>query len=858
MGKQLTGFIGLAAVMVLAIVVTLGVSTFTSTTSVQAKMAEGASSEITPVGDIFSPLVAASSVTGSRSDVTGGGTYVASDTLSSHMSNTDPGAAAKYTIEFQTSDFCANQADCDSKSMGDVSSSAGGALPNGTGQITLDWDDAFGIPATIATSHVTMTASVVSGSGSTAASADVAVNPTDVTITFIGVENDEPRMVITVPDMDPAENTGGNGIGNGSNVSIIIAQAAGITNPTEGQTPTLKISTTSDTTNFSGTNSSFTTVPRLVELSGKDGSRGDTITATAKGFKNSTTATFWRDADGDGNRDAGELDLCSAEVASDDTASCSFTITVPPFDVGTAGSGGSCTYGSVSDCNFINAIDGRDNTKTTTATADITSSRFEVEGKITAIPDSGSPGDNIVVQLEDFAASDNIASMYIAGTAITTLSDGSTLLTTKETDSSGNLTVTVTIPDGVAPGKQALKVTTDAAQTQRDTVTIGGASVTATPSGSVKPNQRITLIGSGFTTGGSATINTSGDGSSISIGGADLASAKINDGSSVAIDNGGSWSTSVDLPVIPATTAGGTVELKVKDSSGRLGTTTLTFPARTLTISPTEGRVGTQVSVVGANFPAKNDEGESVTVTVTYDAGTNKTNSTTVVPDASGNFTASVQVPTSAAIPSDNTVKASFDDASSTAITVYTTDTHSVPSATIALSKSTGPAGTTVSITASGFKRFSPVSEVLAGTTDVTPAPKPATDANGQATFDITIPGLDVGSQTVKVTAASTAASAAFTVSADSTVTGVETAVATAVEPLGDSLVRVFNFNNVTKSWSFYDPRPEFADANTISAMTAGDIYWINVSAAQEGVALNSKARDLTCSDGDCWNQLVW
>jgi hypothetical protein len=262
--------------------------------------------------------------------------------------------------------------------------------------------------------------------------------------------------------------------------------------------------------------------------------------------------------------------------------------------------------------------------------------------------------------------------------------------------------------------------------------------------------------------------------------------------------------------------------------------------------------------VVGANFPAKNDEGESVTVTVQYDAGTNKTNSTTVVPDASGNFSASVQVPTNASIPSDNTVKASFDDASSTAITVYTTSTHSVPSATIALSKDSGPAGTSVSITASGFKRYSPVTEVLAGTTDVTPSPKPSTDANGAATFDILIPGLDVGAQTIKVTAASTAASAAFTVGADSTVTGVETAVATAVEPLGDSLVRVFNFNNVTKTWSFYDPRPEFADANTISELTDGDIYWINVSAAQTDVTLNAKARNLTCADGDCWNQLVW
>ena len=724
------------------------------------------------------------------------------------MSNTDPGATAKYTIEFATSST--------------------GAIASGTGTITLDWDDDFGIPATIANEHVVITSSAITTpSGATTAAPDAAVNPTDVTVTFIGVENDEPRMVITIGDMDPdTTGSGGNGIGNSSNVVITVAQAAGITNPTEGQTASLSITTSGDTTAFSGDEAKFTTIPRVVELSSKDGGRGDEITATAKGFKNSTTATFWRDADGDGNRDAGELDLCSAEVASDDTASCAFTITVPPFEIGTFASGGDCDWTTTTDeatvdCNFVNAIDGRDQTKTVTQTSDITSSQFEVEGKVTAVPDSGSPGDNIVVQIEDYAASTSLTSLYLAGTQITTLSDGSTTIASKSTDSAGNLTITVTIPDGVAPGKQALKLVAGG-QTQRDTVTIGGASVTATPSGSVKPNQRITLIGSGFTTGGSATIST------ITIGGATVASAKINDGSSVTIDNGGSWSSSVDLPVIPATTAGGDIELKVTDSGSREGTTTLTFPARSLTISPQEGRVGTQVSVVGANFPAKNDEGESVTVTVTYDAGTNKTNSTTVVPDASGNFTASVQVPTNASIPSDNTVKASFDDASSTAITVYTTDTHSVPSASIALSKDSGPAGTTVTITGTGFKRYSPVSEVLAGTTDVTPSPKPSTDANGAATFDITIPGLDVGAQTIKV------------------------------EPLGDSLVRVFNFNNVTKTWSFYDPRPEFADANTISELTDGDIYWINVSAEQTDVTLNAKSRDLTCSEGDCWNQIVW
>ena len=173
--------------------------------------------------------------------------------------------------------------------------------------------------------------------------------------------------------------------------------------------------------------------------------------------------------------------------------------------------------GTESDCNFINAIDGRANTKTIASQDDVDASKFEVEGKITAVPDSGSPGDNIVIQVEDYAASTSITTLHFAQKAVTTNSAGSAL-TGLSTDASGNLTFTVTIPDEVATGKQAVKFVAGG-QTQRDTVTIAGANVTATPSGDVKPNQRITLIGSGFSTGSSKTIST------IKIGGSSIAAA---------------------------------------------------------------------------------------------------------------------------------------------------------------------------------------------------------------------------------------------------------------------------------------------------------------------------------------------
>ena len=78
---------------------------------------------------------------------------------------------------------------------------------------------------------------------------------------------------------------------------------------------------------------------------------------------------------------------------------------------------------------------------------------------------------------------------------------------------------------------------------------------------------------------------------------------------------------------------------------------------------------------------------------------------------------------------------------------------------------------------------------------------------------------------------------------------------ATALQPLtdNDSLTRVWNFDNTTKSWTFYDPRPSFAEANTISGMVSGQVYWINVIMGQT-VTLNSKSRDFARG----WNLLSW
>jgi len=50
----------------------------------------------------------------------------------------------------------------------------------------------------------------------------------------------------------------------------------------------------------------------------------------------------------------------------------------------------------------------------------------------------------------------------------------------------------------------------------------------------------------------------------------------------------------------------------------------------------------------------------------------------------------------------------------------------------------------------------------------------------------------------------------------------------------GNNLVRIFRFDNLDKEWDFFDPRPEFALANSLTTTKPGDIVWLNMASPQE------------------------
>jgi hypothetical protein len=187
-----------------------------------------------------------------------------------------------------------------------------------------------------------------------------------------------------------------------------------------------------------------------------------------------------------------------------------------------------------------------------------------------------------------------------------------------------------------------------------------------------------------------------------------------------------------------------------------------------------------------------------------------------------------------------------------------TTQTHAVPSATVTLSSTTGGAGSTVTVTGEGFKRYTTVTSLEVGDIDVTPSPKPTTDTNGTLSFDFVVPGTDTGVQTVELNVGGTTASMGYTVTSE-IVSDVVTPTAEALEPLltAGTLASAFYFNNATKEFDFHIVDDAFTDANNLLEVQGGEPLWIEVT-ADTTAELGGTSFDLTCVNGDCFNLIVF
>ena len=560
--------------------------------------------------------------------------------------------------------------------------------------ITIEFEDDVQVPDLLDERFI----SVV---GTAAGNVTVA-SPLDVTVERVGIPADEPRVTLTLGDHNPAEEHV-SGIEAG-NVKVIFRQAAGIKNPTEAGTWNVIVSTSQDSVDVKSPDDDSFKTYRTLSLNNKSGKRGSTLTATGAGFKNSTTATVFLDSNGDKTKQGAEVVLCDAAIDSTDTFTCDFVVNVPPFINGT---------------NTINAIDGREGAAKDGAP-------WNLSPQIKATPRTAAIGDTVTVDLLDFDENMTAAKFDVGGVEI--MKGGSQQL--PQSGPTGSSTHTITIPNGVALGKQALRVQFPGGSSYRVTMTITGAQLSVAPA-SVVPNQSVTITGHGFT--GSSVLygvtqvvdgvvthhndavaskrNTdeaTGGLSGIFIGGTQVAWDKIDDGELVEVDSGGNWVATVVIPVTSPSTIPGTYELKAFDSAGRPGVTTLTVKPRTIDFEPKESRVGTTLTVTGTGWVASNSApgADSANISVDYylPGAADSDASARANPDSDGNFTTTIRVPLNASIPSTNRVEVQFEDQYDRAVTE--TAAHRVPGATITITPSSGPGGTIATLNGGGFKAF--------------------------------------------------------------------------------------------------------------------------------------------------------
>ena len=167
------------------------------------------------------------------------------------------------------------------------------------------------------------------------------------------------------------------------------------------------------------------------------------------------------------------------------------------------------------------------------------------------------------------------------------------------------------------------------------------------------------------------------------------------------------------------------------------------------------------------------------------------------------------------------------------------TETHTIPGGMVTLSPDQGPPGTTVTVTGDGFQAYSAVVDMTVGglsvlTTGIN------TDADGDFTATVILPALPAGTHSFFVGVGGTKAQPS---NSESLVFTVGEVVAPSTRPSEDVfeplvtagvLTVVWHFDNDTKAWSFYDPRPEVAAAVDLTMVSTGDNVWIQVTADME------------------------
>ena len=542
-----------------------------------------------------------------------------------------------------------------------------------------------------------------------------------------------------------------------------------------------------------------------------------------------------------------------ATVGSDDKVAVTFEVTVPTFVPG--------------NNNYICMVDGEGRTSSTDV------EDFKLEPSIRVVPSSASTGDTVNVFAQDYPNDDAVfTQLKIAGQDVTNIVDSSTSI-----NDDGSGTVTFELPGSISGSslEGTLRIDarwggtapfdTDKGITEDGKVTVLASALRLSQS-EVRANDSITIQGEGF--GGQTHIcreDITMDSVPLHVDNDSLDSEDdCETGRAVQVSNAGQFVATVaiwnaggaaDNPALIA----GTHTIKVKDSDGFLGTATVVVKEPSIMTLPLVAGPRDVITITGEDWPVDNPDGGSVdSVEIEVDDDPNRqARKYTAIPDLTGRFTLEHRVSRDVGIPSDNQIKVTYGRSGE----IVKISSFAVPESIIEVSPAEVQPGETISLSVSGMPVYTNVGSIEVGGRNVLGGQNFSTDRTGAVTSEVTVPGLDPGVYSVIMEVGEeehrVIAIGEVEILSEGAI-GTEVTAAEGLANLGDNLVAVFHFNNAAKEWSFYDPRPEFADLNSLDNMVQGEAYWILISEDVDEVVLNNKVRSLTCRGDDCWNLEVW
>ena len=685
------------------------------------------------------------------------------------------------------------------------------------------------------------------------------ITPRIDTDAYFDADKKDISIRVFIPDMCTNNANvceGPNGVDAGQTLTMVIQDNSGIKNPTEQGSHSAAFAILGPTDGVPGpadVDKDFELLTLAkISLSDVDNKRGYELTITGSGFNDGTTASAYVLQAASAPADCAAIVanpastlIGSGLVGSDDKVTIVVDVTVPTFGAG--------------NVNQICMVDGENR-----YSSDIDD--FKLQPSIRVVPSTVSSGDTVNVFAQDYPGGGGFVELKLAGQVVNSATVNAVAVrSTSLTD--GAATATFDVPGSVGgkPLQGTVRVDAKWGDTNESTkITVAGSELTPSES-DVLPNESITISGNGY--GSQTCINVADitlDNVAVQV---DLESTvRCTSGSGdtattyagVEVSNSGQFVATItlwpnDQSAANPTLIAGSHELTVEDSQGFTGSTKLTIAESTISVLPDVVGPRDYVVISGENWPVDNtDNSNSGLISIEISEG-GRTRSYSVYADNTGRFTAEHRVSKDVAIPSTNQVKGDYGNGE-----IVEVGSFSVPAATVTVTPTSAQPGDMVNLSATDMPVYASADYVKIGGT-VFNDPGANTDIDGNITIDdILVPGLDPGTYSVVINVDGTVAIGELEVLAEDSAAGAGAELPGALEGLDDNLVRVFHFNDVDKSWDFFDPRDEFAELNTMTTLVNGEPYWVLVSEGQEDVVLNNRVRTLTCVGGDCWNQIVW